>query len=148
MSRSSGLFERRGPWDHEYAQAVKLVEELPGTVICPEDPTIPLYAKGHVGQNMFLEYDTHLVDGGWPTVPPAGFVASCRAADYVVDIVGYWQDILKDDLLRSLGFEPAPDIGPGLSSYRIWRRKTLGPAPAGSRTAQTDTARTEVHDGH
>ena len=139
MTRSRGWIALKNPWDHEYGKAVKLVEKLPGTVICPEDPTIPLYAKGYAGQNIFLEFDTHLVNGEWPAVPPATFVANCRTADYVVDVTEYWQDLLKDDVLESLGFEPAPELAADLSCYRIWRRKPLELAPMSSRTALNET---------
>ena len=139
MTRSRGWIARANPWDQEYKKAVRLVEMLPGTVICPEDPTIPLYAKGYAGQNIFSEFDTHLVNGEWPAVPPATFLASCQTADYVVEITEYWQKLLTDDLLQSLGFEPAPELAADLSCYRIWRRKPLEPAPILSRTALNET---------
>ena len=132
MTRSRGWIALKNPWDHEYEKVVRLVEKLPGTVICPEDPTIPLYAKGYAGQNIFSEFDTHLVNGEWPAVPPATFVASCRTADYVVDVTEHWEDLLEEDLLESLGFEPAPGVAPDMSCYRIWRRKSLEPATISS----------------
>jgi hypothetical protein len=139
MTRSTGLIQAVNPWDREYKEAIRLVESLPGTVICPEDPTIPVYAKNYAGQNIFSEYDAHLVNGDWPKVPPAMFVAKCRAADYVVDIKEYCQDLLTDDLLQSLGFEPAPEMAADLLCYRIWRRKPLVPAAISSRTVLNES---------
>ena len=139
MSRSHGVFVSANPRDREYHEAVTLVGRLPGKVMCPEDPTIPLYAKGYAGQNIFSEYDTHLVNGEWPKVPPATFLTHCRTADYVVDIGEYWQDLLNADLLRSLGFEPAPELAPGLSCYRIWRRTDVGSSSSANRTALNET---------
>jgi hypothetical protein len=145
MSRSHGLFEPKNAWDREYTKVVRLVEKLPGTVMCPEDPTIPLYGKGYAGQNIFSEFDTHLVNGQWPTVPPAGFTAHCKTADYVVDVADYWQDLVTDDLLRSFGFEPVPQIGVGLECYRVWRRVALGPESRTSRTAFNESGRNQAH---
>ena len=139
MTRSRGWIALSNPWDHEYKKAVSVVEKLPGTVICPEDPTIPMYAKGFAGQNIFLEYDTHLVNGEWPAVPPATFLGNCRTADYVVDVMEYWQDLLNDDLLDSLGFEPAPELAMDMSCYRVWRRKSPDRATVSSRTALNET---------
>lgn len=138
MSRKSGVFVQANSWDHEYRKAVSLVGRLPGRVVCPEDPTIPLYAKGYAGQNIFSEFDSHMVNGEWPTVPPATFVANCKTADYIVDVTEYWQDLLTDDLLESLGFEPAPEMTPDLACYRIWRKKPLEGVLSASRAVLYD----------
>jgi hypothetical protein len=103
-------------------------------VVCPEDPTIPLYAKGYAGQNIFAERDTHLRDGKWPIAVPEAVVADCRAADYIVDISDYWQDPIHEEFLRNLDFVPAQEMAPELRCYRIWRLKTVVPASTADRT--------------
>jgi hypothetical protein len=63
MTRDSGLWPRPSPWDGAYAGVVRHVSGLSGRVVCPEDPTIPLYAKGQAGRNIFLEFDSHPAGG-------------------------------------------------------------------------------------
>jgi len=140
MTLENSLFVSRTSWDREYDRAISLARRLPGRVVCPEDPTIPLYAKGYAGQNIFAERDTHPVNGEWPAAVPEPVLADCRAADYIVDIADYWKDPVHDELLRTLGFEPAPDLAPDLACYRIWRRETQGSASSKSRTALTETS--------
>jgi hypothetical protein len=134
------LIEPANSLDHEYAKIVSVVENLPGTVVCPEDPTIPLYAKGYPGQNIFSENDTHLVSGKWPTEVPETVLADCRSANYLVDIPSL--DPVHDQFLRDLSFELAPELAPDLRDYRIWRRKTSNTSPeTQSRTALNATSR-------
>jgi hypothetical protein len=128
LTRQSGLIVPRSRWDRDYWKVVSLAHKLPGTVVCPEDPTIPLYAKGYAGRNIFSEYDTHLIDGQWPEIAPAVALADFRAADYVVDVAGYWQDLVRDPMLREQGFEPARDVPLDSPSYRIWRRRGIDSA--------------------
>jgi hypothetical protein len=94
-------------------------------VVCPEDPTIVVYAKGYAGQNLFAERDTHLVGGHWPGTIPESVLSECRTADFIVDISDYWEDPLHDEVLLDLGFVPAQDLAPELRCYRIWRRSSL-----------------------
>jgi Dolichyl-phosphate-mannose-protein mannosyltransferase len=122
LTKQRGLIVPRSRFDGDYWNVVSLARGLPGTVICPEDPTIPLYAKGFAGRNIFSEYDTHLVDGEWPAVAPAVALADFPGADYVVDVSGYWQDLVRDPLLRSLGFEPVRDARLDSGCYHLWRR--------------------------
>jgi hypothetical protein len=125
MSQDNNLISPQTSVNREYPSAVSTTARLPGRVICPEDPTIPLYAKAYVGQNIFSERDTHLANGHWPTTVPETVLADCRAADFIVDIADYYDDPLQDELLQSLGFEVAPELAPDLSYYRIWRNKAL-----------------------
>jgi hypothetical protein len=135
MSKDNNLLASRTSFDLEYDRAVSLTARLPGRVVCPEDPTIPLYAKGFAGLSVFAERDYRTVNGTWPTAIPDTVLAECREADYVVDISDYWQDPVKENSLRALGFEPAPELGADLSCYRIWRRKSPDRATVSSRTA-------------
>jgi hypothetical protein len=135
MSKDNNLLASRTSFDLEYDRAVSLTARLPGRVVCPEDPTIPLYAKGFAGLSVFAERDYRTVNGTWPTAIPDTVLAECREADYVVDISDYWQDPVKENSLRALSFEPAPELGADLSCYRIWRRKSPDRATVSSRTA-------------
>jgi len=139
MTLLNSLLVSRTSWDREYDKAVARAGQLPGRVVCPEDPTIPLYAKGYGGQNVFAERDTHLVNGEWPAAVPETVLADCRAADYVVDISGYGVDPVQEELLRELDFVPAQELAPDLACYRIWRRKTPVAASSASRTALNET---------
>jgi hypothetical protein len=127
MSQENNLLASRTSFDLEYDRALSWVAGLPGKVVCPEDPTIPLYAKGFAGRSVFAERDTRPVNGEWPTAIPDPVLADCRAADYVVDVSDYFQDPVKEQSLRTLGFEPAPWMATDLRSYHIWQRKSLGP---------------------
>ena len=48
---------------------------LPGTVVCPEDPTIPLYGNGYIGLNLFSEKDARSDRGNWPHEMPEPVLA-------------------------------------------------------------------------
>ena len=63
MTKFNTFLVARTACDREYASALERIGTLPGKVVCPEDPTIPLYAKGYLGQSIFAERDTHLVRG-------------------------------------------------------------------------------------
>ena len=57
LTRAHSLIVPRQRLDRDYGDAVAAARSLPGTVVCPEDPTIPLYAKQYAGQNIFSEKD-------------------------------------------------------------------------------------------
>jgi hypothetical protein len=137
LTKQRALIVPRAPFDRDYWKVVSLARQLPGTVVCPEDPTIPLYAKGFAGRNIFSEYDTHLVDGQWPLAPPESALVDFGAADYVVDVAGYWQDLVRDPLLRSLGFEPVQEAPIDSDCYRLWRRKGPLSDPGARQVART-----------
>jgi hypothetical protein len=125
LSREHGLFTRKPRRDQEYWKAVSLVKGLPGKVICPEDPTIPAYAKHYAGRNVFAEYDAHVVNHDWPITPPESVLSEIRSADFVVDVRDYFQDIVDDRFLRDLGFESVGGFSIEPACYRIWRRKSV-----------------------
>ena len=122
MTRGYNPIASLPDWDVEYWDAVSLAKTLPGKVICPEDPTIALYAKNYAGQNASLENDTHLVNGYWPDRLPEVMLAEIRAADHVVDVSHYPE--VDDKLLRELGFESVDQVALTPKRYRIWRRLT------------------------
>ncbi len=109
-------------WDKEYSRAISLARQLPGTVVCPEDPTIPFYARGYIGYNVYSENDTHLVNGVWPDLPTPAVLAEIRSADYVLDHCNFPE--VGESLFLELGLEPVKDSPLDPKCYRLWRRKT------------------------
>jgi hypothetical protein len=125
LTREHGLIVPASLRDRAYWEAVSLVRTLPGTVVCPEDPTIPAYAKSYVGRNIFSEYDAHVVNRGWPVTPPEAVASEIRAANYVVDVSNYFQDIVDDEFLEDFGFVPLRGTSLDPACYRIWRRNSV-----------------------
>ncbi|MDR3633024.1 MAG: hypothetical protein P4L84_04255 [Isosphaeraceae bacterium] len=124
LTRRNNLLRPKTAMGAAYAKAVEGARGLPGVVRSPEDPTIAVLAKGQVGRNLYSEYDCHLVNGEWPDQPPAPALAELESADYIVDVRGWWQDILDDGQLESLGFVPVADPAFDETYYRLWRRVT------------------------
>ena len=92
---------------------------LPGLVVCPEDPTIPLYGKGFAGRNLFTEKDALPTNGLWPTFTPQPVLDELRSADYVIDVTNYERKDVEDGLLVRLGFEPVAQAPPDLECLQI-----------------------------
>ncbi len=123
ISRKHGLILPRTPVGAAYRQVLARTAELPGVVISPEDPTIALFARGHLGRNLYNEYDYHLVNGDFPKYPPQSALKEIRNADYLVDVRWYFHDLLTDSIIAPLGFEPVADPGFDEVNFRLWRRK-------------------------
>jgi 4-amino-4-deoxy-L-arabinose transferase-like glycosyltransferase len=140
MTRSYNPIASLPSWDGEYWKAVSVAKALPGKVICPEDPTIALYAKGYVGRNISSENDTHLVKGYWPDRPPELMLAEISTADHIVDVSHYIE--VNDQLLLGLGFEQDHDVPLDPRSYRVWRRKASEVGTGVSRAAINGAIRT------
>jgi hypothetical protein len=122
-------------WNGAYDKVIATVSALPGTVVCLEDPTIPLYAKNYAGRSLGAEMDAHVVHGGWPDGIPDRVIAEVRRAEFLVDIRDHWDGHMDEQDFGRLGFVPADDLLPDAPSYRIWRRATAGWEPGGRRTA-------------
>lgn len=71
LTREHSLIIARSPWDRDYLEAVAVARALPGTVVCPEDPTIPFYGSRFVGRNLFSEKDARADHGNWPMRHPS-----------------------------------------------------------------------------
>jgi hypothetical protein len=140
LTYANNLFVAKSIWDAGYWQAVAMARDLPGTVVCPEDPTIPLYARQYTCQNLFIEKDARPFKGLWPTATPEPVLEELRAADYVIDITDYWGDNLDGRTLEELGFEPAHEDSSSAEHYRLWRRRTSG----NNRTASLETRPTNA----
>ncbi len=130
----SYLIAERPAWESSYNEAVAAVSKLPGKVVCPEDPTIPLFARSYPGRGLFSEMDAHAENGRWPEEMPRGVVDELRTADYVVEVKDYWNGHLDLEVLKRLGFVPDVGLFPSVSHYRFWRRATTS-GTGGSRTA-------------
>jgi hypothetical protein len=125
LTRQNSLFITASPRDRAYWKVVSLARDLSGTVVCPEDPTIPVYAKFYAGRNIFSEYDAHVVDEKWPVTPPRTVRSEIRDADYVIDVSEFFQDLVDGKLLQDLGFERVDVTSLDPACYQIWRRKQL-----------------------
>lgn len=121
MTRTANPLPSLPYWEQEYSKAIALVRQLPGRVVCPEDPTIPFYARGYVGYNVYSENDTHLVGGVWPEIPTPAVMSEMRTADYVLDHCHYRE--VGEHLFAELGLEPVKDAPLDPNCYRLWRRK-------------------------
>ena len=122
LTWGNGLIVPRSRWDKDYRETLVVAGGLRGTVVCPEDPTIPFYGNGYIGLNLFSEKDARAVRGGWPVETPGPILAELRQADFVVDVRQYWGENVDDALLESLGFQTidVASIDPGC--YRIWQK--------------------------
>ena len=114
----------RSPWDKDYHEALAVAGRLPGTVVCPEDPTIPFYGRGYVGLSLFSEKDAHPDRGIWPEGTPEPVLAEMRKADFIVDVRDYWGENVDDSLLESLGFQALNVESVDPACYQIWRKST------------------------
>ncbi len=135
LTYDQNLITGKSDWDREYWQTIAIARTLPGRVVCPEDPTIPLYAKRYAGQNLFAEKDARPANGQWPKAMPEPVLAELSEADFVVHLEDYWGENLDAEMLEAAGFEPARSIGGDLEYYTIWRRAPLGVAAKSPRTA-------------
>jgi len=105
--------------DGRYGRVIELVRDLPGRVLCPEDPTIPLLARGVTTRSVYLESDaTH-----WPTRLPAYVAAHIVSARYVIQVKGLLHQMLDDGWLRELGFARVEEPRLAGSVYALWRKE-------------------------
>jgi hypothetical protein len=123
LTYEKGLIVPRSRWDKDYGETLAVAGRLPGTVVCPEDPTIPFYGSGYAGLNLFSEKDARAVRGAWPLEMPEPVLAEMRSADFVVDIREYWGENVDDALLESLGFHPIDVASIDPECYRIWQKR-------------------------
>jgi hypothetical protein len=144
LTYERGLIVPRSRWNKDYQATLAVAGRLPGTVVCPEDPTIPFYGKGYVGLSLFSEKDARAVRGSWPLEMPEPVLAEMHKADFIVDIREYWGENVDDSLLESLGFQPVDVASIDPECYRIWEKKnrprSAATRTAGDRISQSDSA--------
>jgi hypothetical protein len=103
---------------------------LPGRIVCPDDPTIPLIAKGYAGRTAVFEADATY----WNFDHSQALTREIRSADYVITMThGITRDGralvatavglgLTEDLLRVNGFEKSAFKTTATPVYVLWRR--------------------------
>ena len=112
---------------HGYGDAgrnfvMEAARKLPGKIVCPQDPTIPLLAKGYSGVSLVNEWDRRVWKWPLPKV-----VAELESADYVVtfgqeNTPEGWPFDEGFTLMKQLGYQPMAHEALAKSNYRIWRR--------------------------
>ncbi len=106
--------------DATYPRVVTFAGTLSGKVVCPEDPTIPLYAKGYAGTSVNMEIDAAFDSAGH--LPPR-VRAELRDADWVLTtrtvFAGKW---LNESELEAVGFRPVRAEALAGTSYTLWQR--------------------------
>jgi hypothetical protein len=127
------------PWDRDYEKVVSIARTLPGKVICPEDPSIPLHAKRYAGINLFTEKDARPFQGHWPKGTPEPVLDELRSADFVVDVANYWGENLDPSLLEKSGFVLAREFSLDAGCYAIWRRSDSKRNDSHDQTALLET---------
>lgn len=106
-------------YSRSYSNIIQNSKNLIGKVVCPEDPTIPMYAKGYAGGSIYLEKDSI----GWTKLIPNYTLEEIVSSDYVIDVVNWYQDSLNESSLKKLGFVPFENNAIDSSSYLIWRKQ-------------------------
>jgi hypothetical protein len=112
---STYFFRHWHTQDPAYKEIIALTAQLPGRVICPEEPLIALRAKQTIGRNIFLEYDARW----WPDLLPPELATDFQNSDYIIDCEDWWQNILRPQHLSDLGFIKESSA----TGYGIWKRK-------------------------
>jgi hypothetical protein len=116
--------------DKNYSRVIEIAKNLPGTVICPDDNTIPLRAKGFDGNNYSFEYEKLGAKEGKLRYGPdvAGKIISgcAKDADYVVLVESLYtgDKSFKEEALRNTGFSLVTPRELEGSAYSIWKRPT------------------------
>jgi hypothetical protein len=104
--------------DRRYGHVVALARKLQGRLRCPEDPTIPLLARGEITRSAYFEMDW----AHWPARLPAVVENDIVTARYVIQVRG-GLPLLTDDRLKRLGFAPVNVDGlPPRGAYRLWTK--------------------------
>ena len=106
--------------DSSYSSVIAYVRSLPGKIVCPEDPTIPLYAKGYAGTSVNMEMDE---TRQYAHLPPR-VRNEVNTADWVLTsdslFAGKW---LPETDLIEMGFYRVDANTLRGSSYKLWRRQ-------------------------
>jgi hypothetical protein len=105
---------------------------LPGKVICPDDPTIPLTAKGYAGSTAVFEADAVYWD---PNRTMEVVLKEIDSADYVIAMRHGWlpggkalvtmnfpEWATSDDVLLASGFIKSGFRTTSTPVYQLWRR--------------------------
>jgi hypothetical protein len=113
--------------DKHYNQVIRLVHKLPGKIVCPDDPTIPLLAKNYAGRSGDCELDAN------GHAYPAFALTELQDAQWVVQITGPRKPILSPSWLKHAGFAPENWAVPQDSVYVLYKRVATKPKPVRKR---------------
>jgi hypothetical protein len=131
---------------NERALVIAEARSLPGKVVCPDDPTIPLIAKGYAGRTAVFEGDAVY----WDLGRMQAIVKEINSADYVIVMRhallpggkalvttpldwGDGNEGDKEQLLLASGFAKSEFRTTSTPVYELWRRTPPPPpAPASS----------------
>jgi hypothetical protein len=116
--------------DANYLRAIELARGLQGSVVCPEDPSIPLLGKGVPGRSLFLELDFASRAGRWPSETPPRIAADLQAADWLIRVRGTYGAMNDSRLPSGSGWTEVRMPGLENSVYSLWRKAKPGPATA------------------
>jgi hypothetical protein len=107
--------------DEHYERVIEIARDLPGKVVCPNDPTIPLYAKGYAGRQIFMEMDAAGLDVGVPDYA----LAEISSADYVIQLnkVFLGAQLIPDARLAAMGLRPVEYDELKGTAYTVWEVK-------------------------
>lgn len=115
---------------NERALVIAEARSFTGKVVCPDDPTIPLMAKGYAGRTAVFEADAVY----WDPARMQAVVQEISSADYVI-VMRHgllpggnalvttnldWGD--KEHMLRSSGFIKSAFRTSSTPVYELWRR--------------------------
>jgi hypothetical protein len=110
--------------DEHYPQIIERVRSLQGKVICPQDPTIPLFAKGYDGRSIYAEFDQLFTEGEWPKDIPYSLLEEIQSAAYVVQMQSlYGCNNITNEVLLEKGFQPVESADFANSCYTLWERR-------------------------
>ncbi len=115
----------------DYPLVVQAVRELKtDRVVSPEDPTVPLLARGITTQSVYLLFDAD----GWRN-QEAIVLQSLEDSEYVVDRKAWFQDAVTPLILGRAGYTRVEDW----PSYSLWKlTESSPPLPTRSGEPSTD----------
>ena len=112
------LFLRCG--DEKYPDAVAQTQQTHERIISPQDPTIVYRGNGYFGRSLFLELDTHTINGNWPGQIPESVQQELAQAKYVIEVRSYVPTPMFEDALVKSDFHPMDVAALRGSAYTLW----------------------------
>jgi len=100
-----------------YAQAIQIAKQLSGVVVSPEDPTIPLAAKGTLNRTYTVE-----VESIQYRYIPNIMQQEMHSADWLIWVGSPFTELLEKVDLERLGYVPVFDSGFDPDTYILWKR--------------------------
>jgi hypothetical protein len=107
-----------------YDKTIATAARIRGRVMCPDDPTIMLFARGQIDRALDAELDAIARPGFMPL-----YVArDIRQADYLIRVNSVFDNFNNETVMQVLGYKQVskPAIGRG---YTLWRRIVKADAP-------------------